>query len=196
VPARAQIALGAPYGQQTMPAGDRVREALAQILDVVARAEAEGTGAVLEFGRELDAETRTRALVQTLRVLPRGGIEEVKIGGSYVARSPVRLRRMHAPKVMEAMAQNTAASFYDRTSLIRAIDLDRGSISHGNGIKDRVACYVPATLSERVTRVGVRARIVGKLYSPSTGQAFVIAETIDVLADREGGQVAVRDRLD
>lgn len=184
VPACARIALGPPYGQLTMRTGDRVREALGQILDVVERADQEGAAAVLDFGRELDADTRTRVLVQTLRVLPRGGIEEVRIGGEYVARQPVELRRVHAPKVMEAVAQNTAPTFYDHTALIRAIDLDRGSISHGNGPRARVVCYVPAALGERVTRVGVRARIVGRMYSPHDGQPFVIAEEIDVLSDR------------
>lgn len=184
VPARAQIALGAPYGQLDMVSGERVRTALEQILDVAQRADSDGSAALHDFGRELDAETRSRILVQTLRLLPRGGIDEVRIGGTYISRAPVRLRRVHAPKVMAAVAEDTEPTLYDHTTLIRAIDLDRGLIIHGKERDSRIPCYVSPEDSDKVTRVGVIARIVGKRYEPRNGQSFVIAEEIEIVADR------------
>jgi hypothetical protein len=183
VPARARLELGTPYGQLEIKGG-RVFAALDQMMDAAARADEEGFDAVLGFGEELDVEARTRALVQTMRVLPRGGIEEVTIGGSYLARTPVRLRKLHAPKLMAAVASSVTPSEYDQTALIRAIDLDRGSLSHGNSSRRRALVYFPAELSEHISQVGVRARIVGKHYAPHNGQAFVIAEQIEILSER------------
>lgn len=190
VPARAQIALGAPYGQLDMISGEQVKTALDQLLDVAERAEVEGPAALHAFGSALDPEARTRVLVQTLRLLPRGGIDEVKIGGTYVNRPPVRLRRVHAPKVMAAVAEDTEPTMYDHTALIRAIDLDRGSIIHGNQRDSRIPCYVSPEHSDKVTRVGIIARIVGKHYAPRNGQPFVIAEEIEIVADRSPPRVA------
>lgn len=189
VPAGARLALGAPYGQLEIRGGT-VQAALRQILDVAARAEAEGTAELFAFGDELDPEARTRALLQTLRVLPRGAIDEVTIGGTYVEREPVRLRKIHAPKLMAAVAERTTPSLYDQTALIRAIDLDRGSIFHGNTPRSRVLVYVRSELAESLTEVGVRARIVGHRYEPRSGHAFVIAEEIDLRADPVMGREA------
>lgn len=193
VPARAQIALGAPYGQIDLVSGERIRTALDQILDVAQRADIEGSAGLHGFGTNLDAESRTRALVQTLRLLPRGGIDEVRIGGKYVAREPVRLRRVHAPKVMAAVAEDTEPTLYDHTALIRAIDLDRGSIIHGRGRDSRISCYVSPEDADKVTHVGISARIVGQRYEPRNGQPFVIAEEIEIVADREHPRSSAAD---
>lgn len=192
VPARARLELGTPYGQLELKGGP-VFAALAQMMDAAARADEGGFEAVLAFGGELDVETRTRALVQTMRVLPRGGIEEVTIGGAYLARAPVRLRKLHAPKLMAAVAGSVTPSEYDQTALIRAIDLDRGSISHGNSSRRRALVYFPAELPEHISQVGVRARIVGKYYAPPNGQPFVIAEQIDILSERADGRAQVAE---
>ncbi len=192
VPARARIALGAPYGQMDLVSGERVRKGLDQMLDVAERADTEGSLALRAFGGDLDAETRTRALVQTLRILPRGGIEEVKIGGKYVARPPVRLRRVHAPKVMAAVAEDTESTLYDHTTLIRAIDLDRGMIIHGKERDSRIPCYISPEDSDKVMRVGIIARVVGKQYVPRNGQPFVIAEEIEIMADRASSKSRIR----
>lgn len=181
VPARARIALGAPYGQRDLIADDRVRSALKWMLDVGERADREGPEALTNFGADLDVESRTRTLVQTLRILPRGGVEEVKIGGTYVGHRPVGFRRVHAPKVMAAVAEGTAPGPYDVTARIRAIDLDRGSITHGRKKDERILCYLPP--DHRLTRVGVDARIVGKRYQPRHGHPFVIAEEIELVSD-------------
>jgi len=185
VPARARLELGAPYGQLNIPGG-RVHEALEQIMDLASRADAQGFEEVLAFGGGLDPEARTRALVQTMRVLPRGSIEEVTIGGSYSARAPVQLRKLHAPKLMAAVAKDMEPSNYDQRALIRAIDLDRGSISHGNSPKDRITCHASSDQLEDVTTVGVFARIVGKRYEPRSGSAFVMVEQIEVVAEGPG----------
>lgn len=188
VPARARLALGTPYGQLEL-SGGRVHDALSQILDAAARADAQGSDAVLAFGAELDVETRTRALVQTMRVLPHGIVDEITIGGTCVARAPVKLRKIHEPKLMAAVGKNLEPSQYDETALIRAIDLDRGSISHGNAPRNRVSCYISSEHFSEITQVGVLARIVGKRFDPPSGQPFVIAERIDVLADRANPRV-------
>jgi hypothetical protein len=185
VPARARIALGIPYGQIDHDSKLRVRTALDQILDVAEWADSSEAEAVQQFGKDLDEDTRTRVLLQTLRLAPRGGIDEVRIGGTYVGRSPVRLRRFLAPKVMGAVAAGVAPSPYDQTALIRAIDLDRGSIVHGNHLDRRISCHLSPEHAAGIHRVGVRARIVGKRYDPHNGQPFVIVEEIEVVADRQ-----------
>jgi hypothetical protein len=183
VPARARLELGAPYAQLDFRGG-KVHEAIDQIMDLASRADAQGFDAVLDFGGDLDAETRTRALVQTMRVLPRGGIEEVTLGGTYTARAPVRLRKLHAPKLMAAVAKDMEPSNYDQITLIRAIDLDRGSLIHGRTPRDRIACHASSDLLEGVTTVGVLARIVGKRYEPPSGSPFVIVEQIELVSER------------
>lgn len=185
VPARARLALGIPYGQLELRGG-RVQEALERIMDAAARADTQRHEEMPEFGADLDVETRTRVLLQTMRVVPRGGIEEVTIGGSCISRAPVRLRKIHAPKLMAAVGDHLKSSQYDHTALIRAIDLDRGSISHGNAPRDRIACFVTPERFADITQVGVFARIVGQHYEPPNGQPFVIAEQIEVLAERSG----------
>lgn len=183
VPARVRLELGAPYAQLEV-LGGRVHEALDQIMELASRADSHGFEDVMAFGDALDAETRTRALVQTMRVLPRGGIEAVTIGGTYAARPPVRLRRLQRPKLMAAVARDMEPSNYDHTTLIRAIDLDRGFVHHGRSKRDRIACYGSSELLDEITTVGVFARIVGKRYEPRVGAAFVIAEEIEIVAER------------
>mgnify|MGYP000473401729 CR=1 FL=1 len=180
VPARARIMLGAPRGQKNWVGETQVRTALHQMVEVAERAGA-GVGRDLErFGEELDPEIRTRALIQTLRVLPHRGIDEVKLGGTLIGRAtPVCFRANHDRAVRAAIAVDTKPSAYDNHGSIRAIDLDRGFILH-NYHGRRIPCYLSPDRSEEVTQVGVRAHIVGKLYKPRDAQWFVMIEKITI----------------
>ncbi len=198
VPARARIVLGAPYGQRDLDGSERVQQALGQMLDLSERADTGASARVEGFGQELDINSRTRAFVQTLRILPRGRIGEIKIGGTFVDRPiPVRLHKGHEPLLLSAMARDLEPSGYDHTAKIRAIDLDKGSFSHGNERSGRVLCYVHSDrVQEQLSRVGVLARVVGMRYTPRVGHSFVMAETLTVISDRTLRQHSGQTRAD
>lgn len=195
VPARARIVLGAPYGQRDHVSGERVQRALGQMLDLSARADTGASAEVEGFGREMEANARTRAFVQTLRILPRGRIAEIKIGGKLVARPvPVRLRECHQSLLVSAMSRDLEPSRYEHTAKIRAIDLDKGSFSHGNERSGRVQCFVHSDrVQEQLSRVGVLARVVGMRYRPREGSSFVMAESLEIVAERSTRHHRIED---
>jgi hypothetical protein len=176
VPARARISLGAPFGQLDMVGGSQVKEALFQMLDLGERASQPDFS--LSLGNSLSEKRQVQALVQTLRVLPRGDVAEVRIGGALVDRSvPVSFFPHHERSILKAVSKRTPPEEYDRTNEIRAIDLDRGSFSHGTS-SSRVTCYLGSDVANSVSEVGVVARVTGQLYAPSKGKKFVIADKV------------------
>lgn len=185
VPASARIVLGAPYGQHDIISREKVKDALGQMLDLGERAETGVAAKVEDFGSALEMKERVRAFVQTLRILPRGRVAEVKVGGAFVARPvPVRLREAHQSILVTAMSQYLEPSPYDQVAVIRAIDLDKGSFTHGRKITGQVQCYVHSDLvQDQLSRVGVTARVVGMRYRPREGRSFVMAETLEILSE-------------
>lgn len=188
VPARARITLGAPRGQKDHVSEGQVKVALGQMFEVVERAGSGSEQGLEHFGSNLEPEARARALVQTLRVLPRRGIEEVRLGGRLVDRqTPVVFRATHDRKVRAALAADMQPSAYENIGSIRAIDLDRGSIIQ-NRPSGRIQCYLSPERNEAITEVGVLARVVGKLYHPQGGQSFVMIDDISILPHRGRGE--------
>ena len=194
--ARARITLGPPRGQKDHVSEAQVKTALGQMVEVIERADSSSERDLARFGADLSAEARTRALVQTLRVLPRRGIDEIKLGGTLIERKiPVSFRANLDRKVRSAIAADMEPVPYDTIGSIRAIDLDRGFIVLHSRQSGRVQCYLSPERSEAVTQAGVSARVIGKLYSPRESKPFVMVDDInigdvDMLAQRGRGELS------
>ncbi|HSN98147.1 MAG TPA: hypothetical protein VLS89_07610 [Candidatus Nanopelagicales bacterium] len=124
-------------------------------------------------------EQRTRFALQTLRILPRGDVDTVGIGGRLVGRArPVVFRAEHERRLVDVIRESTTPQPFDNRDEIRAIDLDRGRILLGK--KSRTLCYVRPEQLPQVVTVGVPAHVTGKLFSPIVGRPFVLVDSIEV----------------
>jgi len=176
-PASALLLLGLPNNQQDFDTHKLVREGLAGLATMVEWA---ASTAELNTLAMDDVETRTRTAVQALRVMPRRGVEKVSLGGKLMGRAkPIVLAPAQQSRLVEVASAGTTPISFDRTDEVRAVDLDRGFIRLGKS--PRVVCYVQQDELVKVTEVGVRARVLGDLYKPPSGAAFVLVRGLDVV---------------
>lgn len=178
LPAEALLLLGRGEGQQNFVATELVRDALSEMVGL-------GEWAASPAGigdLSIDSvQRRTVLAVQTLRILPRGDVDEVAIGGQLIGRSrPVALRQNYEGRIVEAVGTTTPPTPINRNDEIRAFDRDRGFLLLG---KDRLRCFFRREFSPRVIAVGESARVVGRLFTPVVGKPFVLVdEPIDGLS--------------
>ncbi len=119
-------------------------------------------------------QRRTSLAVQTLRILPRGEVEEVALGGQMIGRPrPVVFRQGHEARILQAVGTSVPPQHFDRSDEIRAFDHDRGLLLLG---QKRLRCFARPEHLPRVVAVGHSARVVGQLFSPVVGQPFVLVE--------------------
>lgn len=170
------LKLGPPSRQGDWIADDRVRDTLTSFLTIAEWAD--GGGEVSEL-RIDDAEARTRAALQVRRLVPRGALKSVAIGGKLLSRSaPAVLRGEHEARILRVVSEVAAPEPFDASDTIRAIDLDRGLLVLGKSA--RIPCYVRPELLQEIAQVGVQARVAGQRYRPLKGPMFVLADTVDV----------------
>lgn len=125
---------------------------------------------------------RTQLALQASRLVPRGPLARVELGGRLVQRyTPVVLRPEDAERLMQAAARDLTPEDFDHTDEIRAIDLDAGEIQLKSGPRQRISCYLPPHLTSDFHQVGVRARVRGQLYQPLMGSPFVLVSEAEVL---------------
>ncbi len=168
-------------GQSDYVAEDAARGALTSMLTLAEWADSGQPPSALAFD---DAERRTFASLQALRLLPRKPIKKAAIGGRFLGRSaPVMLRTDQYPRLLEVVHQDMVPKVYDQTDQVRAIDLDRGFIRHGRG---RIVCWLSADLMARVSELGVPARVMGELYEPVGATAFVLVSDIEAAESSDG----------
>lgn len=174
-PAEAMLLLGAGIGQQDLLVHDLVRNALTGMVEL---GEWASSSAVVGELPVDDVERRTRLALQTLRILPRGNVEDVGLGGQLIGRSrPVLFRADHERRLVEVVGASTTPQRFDHRDEIRAVDLDRGTVILGKAA--RLRCYVRPEQMPEVVAVGVLARVVGQLYRPIVGKPFVLVEAIE-----------------
>lgn len=172
-PAQAWILMGNGPGQVDFVANEAVQEAL---IGMATLAEwAGGTEAVERLGIDSAARRETLAL-QTLRVLPRGDVSQVEVGGLMLGRTePVVYRPNLEGRVMEAVGTTKPAEPFDKEGEIRAFDKDRGELTLGK--QPGVRCFVRPELVPNVLAVGEVATVRGRLFTPTIGKPFVIVES-------------------
>lgn len=179
VPARATLMMGrGVVTQEDFVALDEVREAFQRLATIATWAESGHVVGALAID---DPNIRTKAAVQTLRLLPRGDVSTVEIGGRLVGSGqPFTLRALHAHRCVSVLAAASAPTRFDEQGELRGIDLDRGTITLGQG-QMRHTCYVadPAYF-EWVSQVGVTARVIGERYTPALAPPFVLVEDIEL----------------
>lgn len=179
VPARATLMMGrGVVAQEHLFAPDQVREAFQKLAAVATWAESDRAVDALAIDHPNE---KTKAAVQTLRLLPRGDVSTVEIGGRLVGfGQPFALRAQHAQRCVSVLAAASAPAEFDEQGELRGIDLDRGTITLGQG-RTRHTCYVadPAYF-EWVSQVGVKARVTGEKYTPALSPAFVLVEDIEL----------------
>jgi hypothetical protein len=174
-PAEAMLLLGVGVGQQDLLANDLVRNAVTSMVEL---GEWASSSAGVNDLPVDDVQRRTLLALQTLRILPRGGVEEVGIGGQLIGRSrPVVFRADHERRLIDVVGASTPPQPFDQSEEIRAVDLDRGYIILGKAA--RLRCYVRPDHLPEVVAVGVRARVIGQLYHPIDGKPFVLVDTLE-----------------
>lgn len=171
LPAEALLLLGGNSGQQNFMAEELVRDALSGMVGL-------GEWAASQAGVDdlsIDSlQRRTLLAVQTLRILPRGDIEEVAVGGQLLGRSrPITFRQNYEGRIVEAVGTIEPPTRFERHDEIRAFDRDRGQLLLG---KDRLRCFVRPEFSPRVVAVGESAHVVGRLFTPVVGKPFVLVD--------------------
>jgi len=171
-PAQAWILMGNGPGQVDFVANEAVQEAL---IGMATLAEwAGGTEAVERLGIDSAARRETLAL-QTLRVLPRGDVSQVEVGGLMLGRTePVVYRPNLEGRVMEVVGTTKPPEPFERKDEIRAFDKDRGELVLGK--KPGLRCFVRPELVPNILAVGQDAVVRGQLFTPSIGKPFVIVE--------------------
>jgi hypothetical protein len=176
-PASALLVLGPPVGQQDFEVQRLVRDGLAGLVTMTEWAD---TNSELKGLAMDDLEGRTRTAVQALRVVPRRGIQSVRIGGKLIGRvKPIELRPEQEKRFVEVIGAGTSPEAFDVEDEVRAIDLDRGVLRLGK--KAKTTCYVRPDHFANVAEVGVRVRVVGSKFRPLNGSPFVlVAEVLPV----------------
>jgi hypothetical protein len=179
-PAEALLLLGGGVGQQSTIASELVRSAMSSMISM---GEWAGTAEGVERLPVDDVGRRTHLALQTLRILPRGEVAEVGIGGQLIGRArPVVFRQDYERRIVEVVGASTTPEPFDHVDEIRAFDSDRGQLTLG---KERLRCYVRPDQVPKVVAVGVSARVVGRLFAPIVGKPFVLVDR-----DIEGPAVA------
>jgi hypothetical protein len=171
LPAEALLLLGGSGGQQDFVAENMVRDALSGMVGL-----GEWAGSQAGVGDlSIDSvQRRTLLAVQTLRILPRGDVEEVAVGGQLIGRSrPVALRQNHEVRIVEAVGTTEPPRMIERHDEIRAFDRDRGQLLLG---KDRLRCFVRPEFLPKIVAVGESARVAGRLFTPVVGKPFVLVD--------------------
>lgn len=180
-PAEALLLLGGGVGQQSIMANDLVRSTMSSMVSMVEWA---GTTDGVERLPVDDVGRRTHLALQTLRILPRGEVAEVGLGGQLIGRArPVVFRQDYERRIIEVVGASTTPQPFDYVDEIRAFDSDRGQLILG---KERLRCYVRPDQVPKVVAVGVSARVVGRLFAPIVGKSFVLVDQ-----DIEGPAVAI-----
>lgn len=170
-PAEALLLLGRSEGQQNFLAEDMVRDALS---GMVGLGEWAGSHAGIADLSIDSVQQRTLLAVQTLRILPRGDVEEVAVGGQLIGRSrPVALRQNYEGRIVEAVGTTAPPTSIERHGEIRAFDRDRGQLLLG---KERLRCFVRPEFLPKVVAVGESARVAGRLFTPIVGRPFVLVD--------------------
>ena len=174
-PAEVLLLLGMSPGQRDHLAEQQVRDALSGLVEMGAWA---ASTELVEQAPIDDPEQRTRVAVQALRILPRGGVAAVAIGGRLIGRSrPVELRADHQRRLVEVIGSTTTPEPFDHHDVVRGVDLDRGLVLLGK--QARLPCYVYPELLGDVAVAGIGARVSGQLYRPVFGKPFVLADKIE-----------------
>jgi hypothetical protein len=173
-PASALLILGPPAGQLDFETQEHVRDGLAGL---VTMAEWAVSSAELSSLAMDDVEARTRMAVQALRVVPRRGIQTVRIGGKLIGRAkPIELHAEQEKRFVEVVGAGASPEEFDHEDEVRAIDLDRGLLRLGKS--PGIICYVRPDQLASVAEVGVQARVVGKRYRPRSGAPFVLVSEL------------------
>lgn len=113
------------------PSSDDQREvsdALGQLVGVAAWAASDDS--VEHLGTIIpDARRRQRVAFEALRLVPRGQVNEVHIGGRLVARyEPVRMLKTAKARLVAAVVEGQDTKPFDSVGILRAADLDRAAI--------------------------------------------------------------------
>lgn len=181
-PAEALLLLGSGLvSEPSMRDPDAEHAVRDAIVDLVTLAEwAASEADVRELPMD-DREQRDRATVQAMRIVPRRGIEKVEIGGALIGRSkPAAFKPEHERRFLKILESSAPFEVYDETGEVRGIDLDRGVVIIDR--QRRLPCYVRPEHFQRVTEVGVRARVEGTRYKPPGRSPFVIVSRITPLS--------------
>lgn len=171
LPAEALLLLGETGGQQDSLAEDLVRDALSGMVGLGEWAASPAGVGELSID---SVQRRTLLAVQTLRILPRGDVDEVAVGGRLIGRSrPVTFRQSYEGRIVEVVGTTAPPVPIERHGEIRAFDRDRGQLLLG---KDRLRCFVRAELLPKRVAVGESARVAGRLFTPIVGKPFVLVD--------------------
>ncbi|MCA2977693.1 MAG: hypothetical protein INH41_02370 [Myxococcaceae bacterium] len=169
----ATVCLGAARSQRDFEAEERVRDGFSKLIAVTEWAAHDTPLGALQLS---DA---SRVALQAQRLLPSAGIDQVELGGRLLARpSPVIFRASQRRRLLEVATSGATQEPFEREDEIRALDLDRGTISIGK--QQRVECFAAPDLLELVTEVGVTAKIVGTLIKRIVGKPFVVVDSLTV----------------
>ncbi|MEZ4298913.1 MAG: hypothetical protein R3B70_28445 [Polyangiaceae bacterium] len=170
-PAEALLLLGGSDGQQNFLAEDLVRDALSGMIGL---GEWAGSPAGVDDLSIDSVQRRTLLAVQTLRILPRGDVDEVAVGGQIIGRSrPVALRQSYEGRIVQAVGTTAPPTPIERHAEIRAFDRDRGQLLLG---QERLRCFVRPEFLPKIVAVGESARVAGRLFSPIVGKPFVLVD--------------------
>lgn len=177
-PAEALLLLDKPNDQQDWVAGERIATSISEMLTLSEWASSnEG---ISSLGLD-NQERRARTAFQAIRLVPRQDVQTVEIGGQLIHRTkPVALETNFTRRFLEVAESGYQTEEFDREDEIRGIDLDRGTIALGKS--PRVTCHLTADLLEKVTAVGVRARVVGSAFRfPGGGKEQIFARSVELL---------------
>jgi len=158
-----------------------VRDSIAHLTTVMEWVES--SRPISDLAEEIvDPQRRQRIAVEALRLVPRGEVESVELGGRLVSRyRPVSLRATARPRLVELMGESVAPEAFSEAGRIHALDVDRASFRLHVG-KQRHHCLLVEPLEDALGRwrVDSEVRVLGKRYAGVVGRPVVLVDSLVV----------------
>lgn len=187
-PSRVTYPLFQRHSEQGVLIGDpeaAVKEVVAQLVTVIDWADRGGVVADLG-GAISDPDRRRTIAAQALRLVPRGEVERVELGGTLVSRpAPVILRAKSKAKLAEVFTENRRVDAFDHEGEIRALDLDQASfrLRATSGTNHR--CWLQEDPFELLSEweLGAQVRVRGRQIFGVFQKPLVIVDQIQLLSE-------------
>lgn len=136
-----------------------VQDAIAHL--VVAAEWASSEKAPQELAAQIpEVRRRQRVAFEAMRLVPRGEVEEVRLGGRIVARfEAVRLVAAARPRLVEALAAGQTTARFEAEGVLRAADLDRASIRVHADDGTKYSCLVASEAMDAIRQYALDSRV-------------------------------------
>lgn len=168
-------------------AEDEVRSALTQLVTVMDWAAGQSDFGTLARS-VTDSESRRVVAHQGLRLVPRGEVEALELGGTLIQRpAPVTLRPESKARLVSVVAEDQQTEPFLQEGEIRALDLDDATFRLRGPDKAVNRCWLQIDPFELLSewKLGAKVRVHGRRVGGVFKAPVVIVDDVELI---DGGQ--------